>query len=196
MASNKRLLNFIFACITVALAATALLSVYFKSGSSLSHSNAVPESSSNQLPENHPPIDTAKRLAALEQMSAKDPQNADLQTQMGDLYYDLGQYDKAANCYEKSLNIRPREPNVETDLATCWHYLGQDDKALEIFNKVLSYSPNFPQALYNKGIVLISGKKDVKGGVAVWEELLRTDPAYANRAALEQRINELKASVK
>jgi len=63
-------------------------------------------------------------------------------------------------------------------------------------DNVLSYDPGFTQAKYNKGIVLIEGKKDVKGGISVWEDLLRSDPGYRQRAELEQRINQLKASLR
>jgi tetratricopeptide (TPR) repeat protein len=85
---------------------------------------------------------------------------------------------------------------VETDLATCLHYLGQHDKALEILNRILDYSPNFPQAMFNKGIVLAADGKDIQGAIALWEELLKLDPEFSKHAGLEQRINQLKASAK
>jgi tetratricopeptide (TPR) repeat protein len=155
-----------------------------------------PGTANTQLPDKQPPVDSAGRIAALEQLIAREPQNADYLAQTANLYYDLRQYDKAADYYQRSLNIRPRDPNVETDLATCFHYLGQDDKALEILNNVLSYNPRFVQAQFNKGIVLVEGKKDIKGGIAVWENLLRSEPAYSQKAELEQRIQQLKASIR
>ena len=154
------------------------------------------QASDTQLPDKHPPVDSADRIAALEQLIAREPQNAEYPAQTANLYYDLGQYDKAADYYQRSLRIRPRDPNVETDLATCFHYLGQDDKALEMLDSVLSYNPRFVQAKFNKGIVLIEGKKDIKGGIAVWEDLLRSEPAYSQKAELEHRIQQLKASIR
>jgi tetratricopeptide (TPR) repeat protein len=135
-----------------------------------------------------------KRLAALEEMSAKEPNNADYLTQIANGYYDLGQYAKAADFYQRSLAIRPRDPLAETDLATCFHYLGQHDKALEILNGVLNYSPNFPQAMFNKGIVLATGGKDIPGAITVWEDLSKSSPDFAKHAGLEQKIKQLKAS--
>jgi tetratricopeptide (TPR) repeat protein len=146
------------------------------------------------LPENHPPLDYARELAALEERSHAEPQNPDYRTRIGNIYYDIGQYEKAVEAFQQSLALRPQSPSVETDLATCYHILGQHDRALEILDKVLRYRPNFPQALFNKGIVLHSGKKDLKGAIAAWEELLRTNPNLPQRADLEQRIEQLKAS--
>jgi tetratricopeptide (TPR) repeat protein len=196
MAMSKFGINIILACIVIALALTSVTFIYLNSDRQDVRPAAPPAPGENSLPENHPPIDTAKTLAALEKMSAADPQNPDYQTQIANYYYDLGQYEKAVAFYQKSLNLRPGDPNVETDLAACFHYLGQTDKALELLDKVLAYSPGFSQAMFNKGIVLINAKKDIKGGIKVWEDLLRLNPDYPQKAELEQRINQLKNAIK
>jgi tetratricopeptide (TPR) repeat protein len=193
MAMSRNSVNVVFGIVTAALGITAGTAIYQRSiQPEIQHQHAAEP----PLPEKHPPVDFANRIPALEQLAARSPQNPDYPAQIANLYYDLGQYDKAAEYYQKSLNLRPQDPNVETDLATCLHYLGQEDRALEVLDRVLSYSPRFVQAKFNKGIVLIEGKKDVKGGIAVWEDLLRSEPAYSQRAELEQRIQQLKATSK
>jgi tetratricopeptide (TPR) repeat protein len=192
---RKTRLNVIFALIVAGLLLTAISFMSLNTGPALRKPSR--EANSNQLPENHPAIDNdSRRLSALEQMSSRDPQNPDYPTQIANLYYDAGDYGKAIEYYQRSLALRPRDPNVETDLATCFHYLGQNDKALEILNKVLKYKPGFPQALFNKGIVLVGGKNDVRSGIEAWEELLRLNPDFPKRAEVEQRINQLRASMR
>jgi tetratricopeptide (TPR) repeat protein len=193
MAMSRFSVNLMFGIIAAALGITAGTAIYVNSNQPGVRDQPA---DTTRLPDNQPPVDSAGRIAALEQLIAREPQNADYPAQTANLYYDLGQYDKAANYYQRSLSIRPRDPNVETDLATCFHYLGQDDKALETLNNVLSYNPRFVQAKFNKGIVLVEGKKDIKGGIAVWEDLLRSEPAYSQKAELEQRIQQLKASIR
>ena len=185
-------MNLLFAAVVAALGLTAA-TIYFNSDR---QQHQVQPSAGSELPEKHPPLDLAERIGALQQLSAREPENPDYPAQIGNLYYDSSQYDKAAEYYQRSLDIRPRDPNVETDLATCLHYLGKDDRSLQMLDNVLAYNPGFTQAKFNKGIVLIEGKKDVKGGISVWEDLLRSDPGYAQRAELEQRINQLKASIR
>jgi tetratricopeptide (TPR) repeat protein len=126
--------------------------------------------------------------------NSKQPENPDYLKQMGNRYYDLGQYEKAVDFYRQSLSIRPRDPSVETDLATCYHNLNQEDKALEILNKVLEYSPGFSQAMFNKGIVLIYGKKNTIDGIKVWEDLLQSDPNFQHKAEIEEKIRQLRGS--
>ena len=196
MALNRFAVHVAFACVVTGLALTAGTFLYINSNPPNNQPAEPAGAPGGQVSENRPPIDAAGRLKALEQLAAKEPQNPDYPTQMANLYYDLGQYDKAADFYRQSLDIRPHDPNVETDLATCLHYLGQHDRALEILDKVLKYSPGFPQAMFNKGIVLAGGKNDVKGAIAIWEDLLRSNPNYPQKAELERRINELKASAR
>lgn len=189
MPLSKLRINVIFAVVmTLALGAAAVSSKkYFSSRIKAS------DSSSAHLPKDHPPIDLSKELAELQKMSAKDPQNADYLTQIGNIYYDMSQYGKAVDYYKKSLDIRPRDPNVETDLAACFHYLGQQDKSLELLDNVLNYNPNFAEAMFNKGIVLISGKDDAKGGIGVWENLLQVHPDYPRKTEIQQKIDQLKS---
>ena len=196
MALSKFGVNVVLACLVVALALTSITFIYINSSKPQVRPAASAPQSENALPENHPPIDTINTLAALEKMGAADPQNPEIQTQVANLYYDLGQYGKAVGFYQKSLDLRPHDPGVETDLAVCFHYLGQDDKALETLDKVLAYSPGFSQAMYNKGVVLVGAKKDLKGGLKLWEDLLKLHPDYPQRAELEQRINQLKNDIK
>jgi cytochrome c-type biogenesis protein CcmH/NrfG len=192
MALSKSSINLIFGIAVVVLGITAGTFIYLNSN----QRDMQPRTADVQPTEKRPPLDLANRVTALEQMIAREPQNPDYPTQIGNLYYDAGEYGKAADYYRRSLSIRPRDPNVETDLATSLHYLGQDDKALELLDNVLSYKPSFSQAKFNKGIVLAEGKKDLKNGIAVLEDLLRSDPAYSQQAGLEQRIQQLKAAAR
>jgi len=187
-------INLIFACVAIALALTAGTFLYMNASQTVVAPAAAGKPQESVLPEDHPPVDAAERLAALEQMSMKDPQNPEHQAQVANLYYDLGQYEKAADFYQRSLRLRPKDPNIETDLAVCFHYLGQDTRALETLDSVLGYSPGFAPAMFNKGVILATAKKDMPGAIVVWESLMRSNPEYARQVGLEQRIRELRGS--
>ena len=194
MSLDSKDLNLMFAGIVLSLAVVAGVFMYRNWDLPvIKESPSAGVGSDERLPENHPPIDASSKIAALQQMSQSDPQNAEIKTQIGNAYYDMGQYEKAADAYEESLKLRPQDPGVETDLGTSYHMLGQDNKALATFDRVLQYRPNHPQALFNKGIVLQSGKKDLKGAVAAWEQLLRTNPGFPQRAELEQKISQFRS---
>lgn len=196
MAISKTGINSIFACLAAVLVFAAVAALYLNRDSSAKMPAVNRGTSGTQLPENHPSGEVAEMLMSLEQKMAEDPENPVYPAQIANLYFDAGQFDKAVGYYQRSLDIRPEDPAVETDLATCLHYLGQNERALQLFDKVLKYQPHFPQAMFNKGIVLMSAQNDIQGTIEVWEHLLQADPVFAKEAELEQKINRLKASVK
>lgn len=195
MAKRKTKINVVFALLSAGLLITAILAAVRYEGYVIRPSNRNTTAGSS-LPENHPPVDMAQKLAELMRLSEENPQNADIHAQMGNIYYDMGEYEQAVISYRKSLDIKPNQANVETDLATCFHYLGQDDEALKRFDRVLTYNPGFVQAMYNKGVVLIHGKKDIEGGLQTWEKLLKMDLDPARRAEIEKSVRQLKSSIR
>jgi len=196
MSMKRRQIHIIFTVIVLALAAITGVSIFNKTADPVKRTTDPERGAGNTLPENHPPENVARRLTDLIEKSDQDPRNAQILNEIGNIYYDMGQYDKAMERYRKSLEIQPRNPYVETDLATCLHYLKQHDEALLTLNNVLNYRPDFHSALYNKGVVLIYGKDDRQGGIAAWEELLKQDIDPTQRAEIEQRIRQLKSSIR
>jgi cytochrome c-type biogenesis protein CcmH/NrfG len=197
MTQNNRGTNMVFGVTVCLLAAAAAVSMYLnKDLPPILEGPEAAAAAGSGLPENHPPINAANQIASLEQMSRNTPGSSDIKIQLGNAYYDSGQFQKAAAAYEESLKLQPSNPGVETDLATCYHELGQTDKALVLLEKVLAHQPGFAQALYNKGIVLQAGKKDITGAIAAWEELLKTNPGFPQRADIEQKLSQMRTAAR
>jgi tetratricopeptide (TPR) repeat protein len=121
-----------------------------------------------------------------------DPNNPELLTNAGNLYYDAQQYREAIDYYQRALNIRPNNPDVRTDMGTAYFYLGDPDRALKEFDAALQASPNHANTLFNVGMVRWQGKMDVPGAVAAWQKLLDTNPTYPNRDRVENLIKQAK----
>jgi tetratricopeptide (TPR) repeat protein len=197
MQTNMRGVNAVFVAVVVILAATGLTAMYLNRNlPAIREGVAMPPAGGGQLPEGHPSINPDLELKQAEDEARNKPQDAGAQARLGNAYYDAAQYDKAIEAYEESLKLKPQDPSVETDMATCFHFKGQHDRALEILDRVLRYRPGFPQALFNRGIILQLGKGDNRGAVAAWEELLRSNPSFPQRAELEERIRQLKTAAK
>lgn len=121
-----------------------------------------------------------------------NPNDPKLNAQVGNIFYDTQLYQDAIKYYSKALESDSKNVDVRTDMATANFYLGNTDEAINQFSEVLNQKPNHPNALFNRGIVKWQGKMDVKGAVADWETLLKTNPDYPERATVEKYIAQAK----
>jgi tetratricopeptide (TPR) repeat protein len=135
---------------------------------------------------------TDKAAQPLLEALQRNPKDVDTLARLGNMYYDAQQYPKAIEYYQQALKITPSNADIRTDMGTAMFYAGDSDKALAEFQKSLSYRPNYPNTLFNMGIVKWQGKKDVQGAIAVWEQLLKTNPGYPNRQKVEELLNKAK----
>ncbi len=121
------------------------------------------------------------------------PNDPQLLTEIGNMYFDNRQYKESIDYYARVLKMQPANTNVRTDMGIAyWEGLRDADTAIGEFNKALSYEPNKPQTLQSIGIVKWQGKSDTKGAIAAWEKLLQTNPDYEKKADIQQLINEVK----
>ncbi|MBW2119136.1 MAG: tetratricopeptide repeat protein, partial [Deltaproteobacteria bacterium] len=99
-------------------------------------------------------------LAKLLEAVKLDPENPDLQHEVGIVYRNLGEYKLALPHFKKALALRPRFPEAQNNLGTLYLLLKDWDRAVECFQKamndVLYKTPriaynNLGLAYYNKG---------------------------------------------
>ena len=134
----------------------------------------------------------AQAAAPLLARLQSNPKDFDTLRQLGNIYYDGQAFPQAIEYYTKALQIDPKNPDVMTDLGTAYWYTGDPDKAIEEYQKSLAIRPNYPNTLMNLGVVMWQGKKDPKGAVVVWEQLLKTNPNYEQRDQVQMLIERAK----
>ena len=64
-----------------------------------------------------------------------DPNNFELLTTIGNVYYDTQQFPTAIEYYQRALQGKPDNSSVRTDMATAYWYTGNADTAIAEFNK-------------------------------------------------------------
>jgi len=121
-----------------------------------------------------------------------NPKEFETLRELGNLYYDGQAFPRAIDYYNKALSVDPKNPDVLTDLGTAYWYTGDADKALAEFGKSLAVRPNHPGTMFNEGIVMWQGKKDPKGAVVVWEQLLKSNPNYEQKEQVQMLIERAK----
>jgi len=162
-----------------------------------SSSAAATAAKPGMLPGGHP-VPTMEQMKAMADVKAAplleklktDPNNAKLLVQVAALYNSTHQFKDAANYYNKSLAVDPKNVTTRTGLASSLYYLGDADGAISELQKALKYSPNDTNALFNLGMIKFKGKDDAQGAIAAWQQLLKTHPDLDRKATVEQMIAE------
>jgi len=160
--------------VMVALAAGFLGGVFFSSYRTSSVA-AVPGSPG--LP-GAPSIsqEQSQELTALLQAIRTTPDNVGAWTQLGHLYFDTGQYEKAVQAYEKSLELDASRPDVWADLGVMYRRTGDPNQAVKCFDRALSIDAGHETALFNKGVVLMHDIKDLNAALQAWKKLVQVNP--------------------
>jgi tetratricopeptide (TPR) repeat protein len=139
------------------------------------------------------PLDEAQ-ARTLAAAAEKNPADAKVRVELGNLYFDAERYADAATWYEAALKINPKDADVSTDLGVSYHYLNQPDRALAQFERSLRIDPKHAKTMLNEGIVRAYGKQDLAGAAAAWEKLIAMAPASAEADIARRALQGLRSA--
>lgn len=132
-------------------------------------------------------------LRALEQLAARQPADAAVRSELGNMYMDAQRWDDAIRWYGEALKIGPDNPEVRTDLGACYVHSGRPALGMENFDAVLKANPDHRNALFNRGVALLNMGRQ-KDAADTWEDLLKRHPDDPQLARLRGRIDEIRAA--
>ncbi|MFH1115401.1 MAG: tetratricopeptide repeat protein [Pseudomonadota bacterium] len=112
------------------------------------------------------------RIAGIEKMLDKNPDNPAALVQLGNDYFDVGNYEKAVAAYAKAIKLEPGNADAVVDMGIAYRRLGKPANAATCFRQALQAKPNHATALFNLGIVLRDDLKDYPGALKAWEAFL------------------------
>lgn len=155
---------------------------------------SVTSAASTPAPQAAPSAISSIEIQPLLDAVRANPNDFGTIVRLANAYYDNKSWPEAVRYYQQALNLRPDEVNVRTDMGTAYFYAGFPDKAMEQFNQVLKTSPNYPNTLFNVGIVKREAYKDNAGAIAAWEKLLKNNPELP--ADQKQKVQSLLAETR
>lgn len=123
-----------------------------------------------------------------------NPDDYQAWVQLGHLYYDSDQPDKAIKAYTRSLEMHDGDANLLTDLGTMYRRAGKPEEAVKFFDQAITKDPSHLTARFNKGVVLMHDLNDPAAAIASWEEAVRLNPGAKgpNGTPLRELIDEAK----
>lgn len=140
-----------------------------------------------------PPLDEGK-VQSLMTIIKSDPKNVGAHVQLANAYFDAERYSDAIKWYEESLKLDPKNPDASTDLGVSYYYSGRTDDALKQFENSLKLNPTHAKTLFNKGIVLAFGKRDLQGATEAWQQVVKLAPGTPEAQAAQQGLQGIAAA--
>lgn len=105
--------------------------------------------------------DLDNALYATKRAAQLAPMDAEIQTNLGNLFKKTGEQEQAESCYRKALRIKPSLVQAHNNLGLILDEKGSHSEAQKYFSKAISIQPNYISAYINLGICFQSqGKRE------------------------------------
>lgn len=141
----------------------------------------------------------ARRLVAqgveiLQRGTAKYPQDPDLWRTLGRLLSDSGQPDRAQECFERSLGLRPDYVEALNDRANAYSNARQYGRAIDSYQRALKINPDYP-IVWNNLAGAYAQSKDYTKAIEAYQRSLKGSPnfAFALEGLADAYIRDIKA---
>jgi len=133
-------------------------------------------------------------LAYFKQRVQQHPQDVAARLDLAQRYRDAGMTGLASLQYSAALHLDPDNAEARTGIAFVLFDSGRSREALAEVNQALVVDSTYPEALYEKGLILLRGLQRPADAVAPLTAYLTAAPDGAHRAAVDAMLAEIQAS--
>ena len=133
-----------------------------------------------------------ERMAELERFVQANPDDAEANLQLANVYFDGQNWSGAVQAYQRFLELRPPDPDVLSDFGVSLQRLGRSDEALAMFGRAQELAPDHWQSRYNQVVVLAFDLERYDDAERVLVELRRLQPDNPDVQRLADAVAERK----
>lgn len=158
--------------------------------------SAQPPEQQAQQPAQQPAV--SPELAELRQQMRDsllaDPDNAGLTLRFANLLYDIGEYESAADFYNRYIvRFDSTSADAYVDYGHTLFRLGKHEEALAMTRRALEFTPNHAAALYNLGVMSYQ-MQDVEGARTWFRRVVEAAPGTELATQAEKILTSLSSS--
>lgn len=129
----------------------------------------------------------------LQQLAEDAPNDPQILTALGNIYFDAGMAQQAIEYYDRVLALEPDNIDVMVDKATMLRSLGRPAEALQLLENVVAARPGHEQALFNMGVIYSTDLGDEPAAVRAWKLFLDAHPEAPHADAVREEIRRLES---
>ncbi len=159
---------------------------YFAGGGGRSAGSGMPAATG-------PGAAAGDRLAELTQSLDRDPENPEILMDLGNLYYDREDWDRAVATYEKARRKAPKNPNLLSDLGAAHRNRGEFELAVAYFQKARESDANHWQSLLNWLLLEAYDRRDAAAAQRLFDEVKQRYPEIPQIDKIQEQISSIRA---
>lgn len=129
-----------------------------------------------------------QQVQQLRRYVEENPRDAEAMRLLANLNYDIQNWSRAVELYERYLELHGENIDVRTDLGASYRNMGDPNRALEAFRGVLAQNPEHWQARYNEVLILAFDLEDAAGTREALASLEALQPANPDVQRLAQAV--------
>lgn len=122
-------------------------------------------------------VDFNEVLGELKKRLSENPNDWELNSKIGNVYFDMRRFDEAVVYYKKALALNPKDVNTYNDLAISNHYLLNPAEGLKYAEEGIKVDPYYQRIWLTKGFILYYGLGKKDAAVAAWKKAEALDPS-------------------
>ena len=118
-------------------------------------------------------------IELLQRLTVRAPRMAEAHFHLGDAVRARGDMARAAQHYQRAIDLDPNFAAAHSNLGNALRALGQLDASIAAHQRAVKVCPDFAEAHHNLGIALFSVGRDVNQAARSFERALELRPDYA-----------------
>lgn len=131
-------------------------------------------------------------IERLRQVLEQNPDDREALLALANLNFDINNWPRAQELYERLLKLQPDDPDVLTDLGIVHRSQGRFAQALELFRAARAVNASHWQSLFNEAVVLAFDLRDFAGAEKVLADLRAAAPGNPDVGRLEAEVRRLR----
>jgi tetratricopeptide (TPR) repeat protein len=127
-----------------------------------------------------------EKIQADKKKIEREPNDVQALVGLADANFMIQRFEKSQEYYARALKTDPKNIKARLSLSNCYIFMQKPDEAIKELDQILAMQKDYPEALFNKGLILLQSKRDPIGAKQVWTELISTHPDHE----LAQQVKE------
>lgn len=107
-----------------------------------------------------------------------EPNNIQALVSLGDANFMIQRFEKSLDYYEQALKADPKNIHARLSLSNCYIFMQKPEEAVKQLDRLLAIHKDYPEALFNKGLILLQSKRDPVGAKQIWTQLVGKHPDH------------------